>query len=79
MSVPYGMQTRTRAVCTPPRTLMSSMGEVTAAASPPDSEPLSTFISREGLPSPQMTLLMGVYRPRRAPAGTGGKAATGTW
>lgn len=50
------------------RVLMSSMGEVTAAARPPLRLPLSTFISREAfLPSPTMAVLMGVYRPRRAP------------
>lgn len=42
-------------------TLMSSIGDVTAAARPPLKEPDRTFISREGFTdSPHMTVLIGV-------------------
>mmetsp|Transcript_32911 Transcript_32911/g.83532 ORF Transcript_32911/g.83532 Transcript_32911/m.83532 type:complete len:295 (-) Transcript_32911:274-1158(-) len=49
------------------RVLISSMGDVTAAARPPLREPDRIFMLREGEPSGTRAVLMGVYRPRRAP------------
>lgn len=49
---------------------MSSIGLVTAAASPPDSDPAMTFFSSVTGPLPSSSVIRvftGVYSPRRAP------------